>query len=279
MIKDAYKRLMARKYFEGSKAGDFFDPDSFVGNLRGVLYGVLIVYMCRYLDLWLQLVWLVCGEEHLIDVGKMQFHARIGYGFGVFFIATATILAYRVYSTRHENTLNASLDDNDAYAWLRPDTSAQANLAAEVAQYPGEGTEQTKKQGQGIEPEVASAPKRERPLRDIVKRFPVLHDLIWGWPLLLALPLIFCGKTLDGSANPGLVGIFSLPTLDFFVPAKTPVSTMNGFVFGGIAYAINHAISKANRLHLAVKLMISQGIGALAIWAWYALTVAMGAPI
>ena len=190
MIKDAYKRLMARKSFEGSKPGDFDDSRTYMGNFRSAVMGVLVLYMCRYLDLWLQLVWLVCGEEHLIDVGKMQFHARIGYGFGVFFIATATILAYRVYSTRHDNTLNASLDDNDVYAWLRPDTSVQADLAAEVAQYPGDGTEQAKKQGQGTEPKVASAPKPERPLRDIVERFPVLHDLIWGgrffWPCRLS---------------------------------------------------------------------------------------------
>ena len=33
------------------------------------------------------------------------------------------------------------------------------------------------------------------------------------------------------------------------------------------------------RLHLAVKLAISAAVGALAIWAWYALTTAMGAPI
>ena len=218
---------------------------------------ILIIYVARHIDLWGQLLWKFQGKELIISSGGMLFHARVGLFMGTAGLIFSGVLCYTVYRQR-----SASRDADNPLAQEKPVT--EVAIGSGVVEEPRK-------------PLPLSLP--ERRLREAVGRFPGGHDLLWGWPLLLGLSLVFLGRTLDGSPAPGLGGILVLPSLDFFVLGKTPVSALNGLFVGSIAYAINHAISKASRLHLPLKLVISLSVGALAIWAWYALTVAMGAPI
>ena len=171
---------------------------------------------------------------------RMQYHSRIAYAIGIIGVVSSIVLTAKYVCSKSKV------------------------LAPSEA---------------GAAPSEAGSLSVEQRFHDLIARFPVLHDLVWGWPFLLGVSLVFFGKTADGSPVPGLSGILVPPSLDFFVLGKTPVSALNGLFVGSIAYAINHAISKTDRLRLAVKLMISLSVGALAILAWYALTMAMGAPI
>ena len=218
---------------------------------------ILIIYVARHIDLWGQLLWKFQGKELIISSGGMLSHARVGLFVGTAGLIFSGVLCYAVYRQR-----SASRDADNPLAQEKPVT--EVAIGSGVVEEPRK---------------PLSLSLLERRLREAVGRFPGFHDLLWGWPLLLGLSLVFLGRTLDGSPAPGLSGILVPPSLDFFVLGKTPVSALNGLFVGSIAYAINHAISKMDRLHLAVKLMISLFVGTLAILAWYALTVAMGAPI
>jgi len=222
--------------------GGYCDSDTVMGNVRSGIMCLLAIYCGRYLDLWLGFHDVLFGDPvALPSQWRMQYHSRIVYAMGVIgLLSVVGLIAKRTPPQNKEFTEHASV--------------ASA-------------------------PSAACSLSVEQRLRDLIVRYPVLHDQIWGWPFLLGVSLVFFGKTADGSPVPGLSGILVPPSLDFFVLGKTPVSALNGLLVGGIAYAINHAISKAIRLHLPVKLAISLSVGALAIWAWYALTVAMGAPI
>lgn len=258
-MRAAFRRFMARKRFDNPsfRPGGFFDSTSYVGSIRSSIFGILCIYVARYIDLWGQLLWGLRGKELIISSGRMLFHARIGFSLGMVCVLGGALLCYAVYRQR-----SASRDADNPLAQEKPIT--EVAIGSGVVEEPRK-------------PLPLSLP--ERRLREAVGRFPGGHDLLWGWPLLLGLSLVFLGRTLDGSPAPGLGGILVLPSLDFFVLGKTPVSALNGLFVGSIAYAINHAISKTDRLRLAVKLMISLSVGALAILAWYALTMAMGAPI
>ena len=260
-MRGTFRRLMARKRFDSPahRPGGFFDSSSCLGNFRAIVLDILIIYVARYIDLWGLLLWSLQGKELAISSGGMLFHARVGIFIGTAGLIFSGVLCYAVYRQRSASRYAAN-------------PLTQEKPVAEVAIGSGAVEEPRKPL-----PLPLSLP--ERRLREAVGRYPGGHDLLWGWPLLLGLSLVFLGRTLDGSPAPGLGGILVLPSLDFFVLGKTPVSALNGLFFGSIAYAINHAISKTDRLRLAVKLMISLSVGALAILAWYALTMAMGAPI
>ena len=239
------KASHARPIFDTAEMepGGYLDSDTLTGNLRSYVLGLFIIYSGRYFDLWLRFQDLLFRDPPpLPSPWRMQYHSRIAYAIGIISVVSSIVLVAKCMRSKREEL---------------------AHSEAEAAAVP---------------PEAGSRNVEQR-LRDLIARIPVLHDLIWGWPFLLGVSLVFFGKTADGSAVPGLSGIFVPPSLDFFVLGKTPVSALNGMFVGSIAYAINHAISKTGRLHLAVKSAISVAVGALAIWAWYALTVAMGAPI
>jgi hypothetical protein len=269
MIKDAFNRFMARKSFEGTKLGDWDYSGSCMGNVRQGVFGLLVIYVSRYLDLWLQLVWRVRGEEnHLIYVGKMQFHARVGYIMGLIALVGAVASLYYIYRQHRQLRNRAPLTSHPS----------QEALDAEIALRLKEQSEERARHG-FPELQPIPHPTQSQRLKNFLWRFPLLHDFLWGWPFMLGLSLVFLGKTLDGSPSPGLNGIFTPPGLDFFVLAKTPASAMNGLFIGAAAYIINHVISKTPRLPLWIKLLISLLVGVFACWAWYVLTMKMGAPI
>lgn len=221
--------------------GGFLDSNTLTGNLRSYVLGLFIIYSGRYFDLWQRFLGVVFRDPPpLPSPWRMQYHSRIAYAMGMMCVVSSIVLVAKCMRSKRK----------------------------ELAQSEA-----------GAAPPKASSRSVEQRLRDLIARFPVLHDLIWGWPFLLGVSLVFFGKTADGSAVPGLSGILVPPSLDFFVLGKTPVSALNGMFVGSIAYAINHAIAKTGKLNLATKLMINLAVGALAIWGWYALTVAMGAPI
>jgi len=237
------KASHARPIFDTAEMepGGFLDSDTLTGNLRSYVLGLFIIYSGRYFDLWQRFLGVVFRDPPPIpSPWRMQYHSRIAYSIGMIGVVSSIVLIAKYMRSKSKGL-----------------TMSEARAA----------------------PPEAGSRSIEQRFRDLVARFPVLHDLTWGWPFLLGVSLVFFGKTADGSAVPGLSGIFVPPSLDFFVLGITPVSALNGMFVGSIAYAINHAISKTSRLHLAAKLMISLAVGALAIWAWYALTVAMGAPI
>lgn len=78
------------------------------------------------------------------------------------------------------------------------------------------------------------------------QKFPLLHDVIWGWPFLLGLSLILLAH---------------------------PVDAIYGIFFGGIAYAFNHALSKRKQMGGLVKMVLNLGAGGLAIWLWSLLSI------
>ena len=249
-FQNTLQRFLARETFDSPshRPGGFFDTTSYLGNIRGVIFGLLCILIGRYLDLWGQVLWPLFGETLTISNGKMQWHARIGLYMGMVCIVSAILLIYSVYRKRtginSENTVTLG-----AHNALVP-TESEIN------------------------------PKNfEQRLRKIILRFPILHDIIWGWSFLLGLSLFFVGRTMDGSPVPVLDGLFQLPDLSFFTIRHTPVSALNGIFIGAIAYGINHAISKSPRFYLWIKFLVNFAVGALSVWAWYALTVAMGAPI
>lgn len=81
----------------------------------------------------------------------------------------------------------------------------------------------------------------------LVNRFPLLHDLTWGWPLLVAISLIYFTH---------------------------PVDALYGIFFGGIAYALNHYISKKPHIPIWLKVIFNLSFGGLAIWGWLRISIA-----
>lgn len=237
------KASHARPIFDTAamEPGGFLDSNSLTGNLRSYVLGLLFIYSGRYFDLWYRFQDILFRDPPpLPSPWRMQYHSRIAYAIGIIGVVSSIVLTAKYMRSKSKG--------------LAPSEAGSAP------------------------PDVGSLSVEQR-LHNLIARFPVLHDLIWGWPFLLGVSLVFFGKAADGSAVPGLSGILVPPSLDFFVLGKTPVSALNGMFVGSIAYAINHAIAKTGKLNLATKLMINLAVGTLAIWGWYALTVAMGAPI
>lgn len=75
----------------------------------------------------------------------------------------------------------------------------------------------------------------------LMKRFPLLHDLVWGWPFILGLSCIYIGH---------------------------PVDAVYAIFLGGLAYMVNHALSKASQPGLPVRFGLSLLIGSFTIWCW-----------
>ncbi len=258
------KQVMARKRFDdpAHKPGGFFDSTSYVGNVRGAVFGLLCIYVSRHLDLWGQVLWPLFGEALVVSTGRMQFHARVGLYMGLFILTCSVLLCIAVF----QRYRTPSYYDRE---------TADRQIEAEIALRLQERAEQ----GLDTRPALTTLSSAEQRLRETIWRWRFLHDLIWGWPFLLALSLLGWGTTLDGSPAPSLIDLFRLPALEFLTVGRTPVSALNGIVFGALAYGANHALSKTSRVPFVLKLVLNVGIGITAVVAWHALTTAMGAPI
>lgn len=264
-MKKSKPEYMREPYFKDTgefRPGGFFDSTSYIGNLRSVVLGLLAVYVGRYVDLWGQVLWPLFGETLNITNGRMQFHARVGFVMGLVVLAMSLVKVAAVFHRRR----SAPRYDREA---------ADRQIEAEIALRLQERVEQ----GLDTRPPLTTLSSAEQRLRETIWRWRFLHDLVWGWPFLLALSLLGWGTTLDGSPAPSLIDLFRLPALEFFTVGRTPVSALNGIVFGALAYGANHALSKTSRVSFVLKLVLNVGIGITAVVAWHALTTAMGAPI
>jgi hypothetical protein len=227
--------------------------------MRFFVFGLLVVYFARYTDLYLIILDPLIGRKVFTSAGAMQFHARVGFVMGVFILALCfanLLISYRFHFLKLRYQRSTSHPNQADIAFGRHlQNIAKAELPPPV----------------GISP-------AEQSLRETIRRWRLLHDVVWGWPFLLALSLLFFGCTLDGSPVPPLIETFHWPALDFFTKGRTPVSALNGIFFGALAYGANHALSKTSYMPLTVKLVLNACFGVLAILAWYTLTTAMGAP-
>jgi hypothetical protein len=253
------KSAKRKSYFKDTDEfgpGGFFGLTSFVGKVRLFVFWLLPIYMGRYIDLWGQFLWALSGDELNITRGSMQFHARVGFVMGMFGLVVlfvSSFLQHRNSWHEHESDDFKTNGKSASLTGERPDQ----NLSLATKSY--------------------FSPAEQR-LHETIRRWPFLHDFIWGWPSLLALSLLFFGHTFDGSVAPSLVDLFRLPALDFFTAGRTPVAAINGIFLGALAYGANHALSKTARIPFSFKLVMNAGIGVLAVMAWYTLTSAMGAP-
>lgn len=258
------KQVMARKRFDdpAHKPGGFFDSTSYVGNLRGAVFGLLCIYVGRYGDLYLTALDPIFGREVLRDPGRMQFHARVGFCMGLFILISGILLCIAILQRRR------STPGYDSEAVHR---QIDAEVALRLQERAETGLDQP--------PVLTKVSSVEQRLRETIRRWRFLHDIVWGWPFLLALSLLIWGRTLDGASALSLIAVFHLPALDFFTVERTPVSALNGIVFGALAYGANHTLSKTLHVPFVLKLVLNVCVGIAAISAWYALTVAMGAPV
>jgi hypothetical protein len=258
------KQVMARKRFDDPayKPGGFFDTTSYVGNVRGAVFGLLCIFVSRYVDLWGQVLWPLFGETLNITNGRMQFHARVGLYMGLFILTCGVLLCIAIF----QRYRTPSRYDREA-----AERQIETEIALRLQERAARGLDTP-----SVLTNISSAEQR---LRETIWRWRFLHDLIWGWPFLLALSLLVWGHTLDGSPAAALIELFHWPSLDFFTLGRTPVSALNGIVFGALAYGANHALSKTSRIPFLLKLVLNVCVGISAISAWYALTAAMGAPI
>lgn len=222
--------------------GGFYDKLSFVGVARMIVFGLIGVYWGRYIDMYFWAFDSALDRNVTRDLGSMQWHARVALGLGGPLVILGPLYSLHLLKTRYQRWRTRSQFDS------------------EIAE---------RQQEQGA-PAPADAPRSlDEKVRLLIWRYPLLNDLIWGWPMLLALPLIFVGATLDGSPSPGLSGLFPLADLEAFKEiGRTPIAALNGIHVGGIAYAINHNLVKPAKLPFAAKFFIGLCVGGLAIWAW-----------
>lgn len=196
--------------------GGFYDKLSFVGVARMMAFGLLGVYFGRYFSIWNLFVLNWYDVLVFPEAGHAQWRARVALGIGGPIVILGPLYSLHLLKTRYQRWR----DRNQFDAEIAECQQEQGTLAP------------------------ADAPRSlDEKVRLLIWHYPLLNDLIWGWPMLLALPLIFIGATLDGSPSPGLSGLFPLADLEAFKEiGYTPISALNGIFIGGIAYAINHNI-------------------------------------
>ena len=188
----------------------------------------LFIYVGRHLDSWGQWFWTLFGEELYIAPGKAQWHARVGLAMGGTGLLFDVLSMRRIYATRHRRR------------------AMQAQLEAEIAERLAEQRQQA-----GLPP--TGEPDTETRLREQIRRWPALHDLLWGWPMLLAL---------------------LMPWL------TDPVSALTGIFLGAIAYAINHHYLSKREGRLGLRIALAAAVGLLAVGIWFKFVPAMtGAPV
>ena len=222
--------------------GGFIDMLSFVGTVRGVILGLLAIYHGRHGSVWNVFVLNWYDVFVFPEASEARWHAKKYLGIGGLMIVAGVLYLLHLLKIRYQRWRTRSQFD------------------AEIAE---------RQQEQGSRAPADATRSLDEKVRLLIWRYPLLNDLIWGWPMLLALPLIFIGATLDGSPSPGLSGLFPLADLEAFKDiGRTPISALNGIFVGGIAYAINHNLVKPAKLPFAAKFFIGLCVGGLAIWAW-----------
>lgn len=240
---EAHKSKKQWAYVEKYMApGGVFDILSLAGACRLFMLGLLAIYHGRYGAVWNVFFLSWYDSFTFPEASDARWQAKKFLGIGSVGFFWGTLLFLHLLKTRHQRWRTRSQFDT------------------EIAE---------RQQEQGA-PAPADAPRSlDEKVRLLIWRYPLLNDLIWGWPMLLALPLIFVGATLDGSPSPGLSGLFPLADLEAFKEiGRTPIAALNGIFIGGIAYAINHNLVKPAKLPFAAKFLIGLCVGGLAIWAW-----------
>lgn len=184
-----------------------------------IVMALLIVYGGRHIDLFGQWLWDLFGAEWGAPPGSADWHARVALGLAMPILILEPINFYWIFRKRR---------------YLKTAASQAAEQAALRLE---ERAERDRKLGKSAS--VIAAPTQ--PEREgMMQRWPLLHDVVWGWPLLLALPMTLFGEPLDA---------------------------MRGLMLGVPVYMMSHAISKTG-LALGVKLGIAWSAGAAAVGLW-----------
>lgn len=172
-MKKSKPDYMREPYFKDTgefTPGGFFDSTPYIGNLRGTVFGLLCIYVGRFGDLYLTALDPIFGREVLRDPGRMQFHARVGLYLGLFILTSGILFCIAVFQ-RYRTPSRHNRE------------TADRQIEAEVALRLQERAEQ----GLDSRPVLSAFSSAEQRLRETIWRWRFLHDLIWGWPFLLAL--------------------------------------------------------------------------------------------
>ncbi|THF66292.1 hypothetical protein E6C76_05470 [Pseudothauera nasutitermitis] len=212
-----------RRYFNDSPFvhGGYFDIWTYTGTLRIFVFALLIIYGGRYIDFFGGWLWGLFGEELIISPGKADWYARVACGLATPLLILSPINLFTIFRRRRYLRAAAPQAAQQAALWLK------------------ERAEHDRKEGKNVD--AGGAVPRQPEQKGLVQRWPILHDVVWGWPLLLALPLTLFGE---------------------------PLNAMRGLVLGVFAYSLSHTISKTG-LPMPVKLGMAWSIGALAVGLWF----------
>jgi len=226
--KEAARSKFERKRFDYAeyKPGGFLDS-SYIGNIRGIVFGLLIIYCGKYIVYFVSWIYkdlLGLGSPSAMQLGKALLYkwGSLVAGGGV--VALSILSLYMVYRAHRQLRDIAQINMKPGtivQAWPRPE------IIAKVAR------------------SLTILPKETNiTLRNAVHKWPMLHDVIWGWPLLIAFLLIPFGSS--------------------------SMSSMFGIFLGGGAYRINHKLSTLQRpLHIRLFASWIVGIAAILIWGRY----------
>lgn len=216
-----------RKRFQNPSfsSGGLFDIDTYIGTWRAVVLCMLIIYGGRHIDSFGQWLWGLFGEELHIAPGKAEWHARVAFAMGATPLVLMLMNLLRLFRLRRYLAAARTKTDEEVALRLRE-------------------LEERRASGQGLNLTTVAP---ELPAPSGFERWPFLHDMVWGWPLLLALPLML---------------------------RDPPVATVLGLVLGACAYGINHKIANS-RMRLSTKFTIALSVGVAAVGLWYQLALRM----
>ncbi len=199
--------------------GGFFDSRSYLGSIRFFLFAVIVIYVSRDIDNFLAWLWNLFGKKVYVSPDKAIFHAKVVAAMMLLPIFLALCNFHATYKLkRYLKQARGKSDEEVAQRLKELERSRQYIIRSD---------------------DVVDGPKAFF-LEETIKKWPVLHDLIWGWPFLMAMLLPFIVRRVDA--------VF-------------------GLLLGGVAYSFNHAISKL-KFPSAVKLVLSFAIGLVALSTW-----------
>ena len=227
-IRRHFKEVMERPRWKNPAdgIGGFFDVETHRGNIRSIIMFLLFIYGGQHLDSLLYWLWDLCDAEQTYPsafyVARHANMALVMGGAGVFW--SVLLLFHSLKTYRRRQAQEAQIDREIA-----------DRLAAMA------------RAGKPVFP-----PTREERIRRVLRRWPILHGLLWGWPFVMALPLIWCADH---------------------------ISALSGIMLGAMVYLITHALSKRQgKLWSSLAFSFCIGVAAVCLWGHFA-PVMTGGPV